>query len=306
MINLTISFGGLTAVNNVSFQVEKNSIFSIIGPNGSGKTTIFNLISGIYKPNEGRVLLEGENLVGLTPDRIARKGIARTFQNIELFGKATVMDNLMLGRHIHMKTGCFQRGLSVGQTVPRLPGRKSNTGSWLKKSSIFWTSNRCGTSTWANLPYGKRKLVELGRALALEPKVLCLDEPSAGMNTEEKEDLSIWVKDIREDYQVTILLIEHDMNMVMGISDRILAINHGVKITEGVTPGSANSSGSDQGLSGRGDLMLKVNNIETWYDLIRALHGISFEVEEGNIVALLGSNGAGKTTTLKTVMRLVV
>ena len=104
---LTIRFGGLTAVNDVSFQVEKNSIFSIIGPNGSGKTTIFNLISGIYKPNEGRILLDGENLVGLTPDRIARKGIARTFQNIELFGKATVMDNLMLGRHIHMKTGVF-------------------------------------------------------------------------------------------------------------------------------------------------------------------------------------------------------
>ena len=230
---LTISFGGLTAVNNVSFQVEKNSIFSIIGPNGSGKTTIFNLISGIYKPNEGRVLLDGENLVGLTPDRIARKGIARTFQNIELFGKATVMDNLMLGRHIHMKTGVFSgafmwgKGSSAAREEIKHREFVENIVDFLDLQSVR-------DQYVGNLPYGKRKLVELGRALALEPKILCLDEPSAGMNTEEKEDLSIWVKDIREDYKVTILLIEHDMNMVMGISDRILAINHGVKITEGI------------------------------------------------------------------------
>jgi branched-chain amino acid transport system ATP-binding protein len=230
---LTISFGGLTAVNNVSFQVEKNSIFSIIGPNGSGKTTIFNLISGIYKPNEGQVILEGENLVGLTPDRIARKGIARTFQNIELFGKATVMDNLMLGRHIHMKTGVFGGAFMWGRGS-RAAREEIRHREFVETIVDFLDLQSVRDQYVGNLPYGKRKLVELGRALALEPKVLCLDEPSAGMNTEEKEDLSIWVKDIREDYQVTILLIEHDMNMVMGISDRILAINHGVKITEGV------------------------------------------------------------------------
>jgi branched-chain amino acid transport system ATP-binding protein len=230
---LTISFGGLTAVNNVSFQVEKNNIFSIIGPNGSGKTTIFNLISGIYKPNEGRITLDGENLVGLTPDRIARKGIARTFQNIELFGKATVMDNLMLGRHIHMKTGVFSGALLWGRGS-RAAREEIRHRELVEGIVEFLDLQSVRDQFVGNLPYGKRKLVELGRALALEPKVLCLDEPSAGMNTEEKEDLSIWVKDIREDYQVTILLIEHDMNMVMGISDRILAINHGVKITEGI------------------------------------------------------------------------
>ena len=229
---LSISFGGLTAVNHVSFQVEKNNIFSIIGPNGSGKTTIFNLISGIYRPNEGQIILDGENLVGLTPDRIARRGIARTFQNIELFGKATVMDNLMLGRHIHMKTGVFSgaflwgRGSRAAREEIKHRERVEGIIDFLDLQSVR-------DQFVGNLPYGKRKLVELGRALALEPKILCLDEPSAGMNTEEKEDLSIWVKDIREDYRVTILLIEHDMNMVMGISDRILAINHGVKITEG-------------------------------------------------------------------------
>jgi branched-chain amino acid transport system ATP-binding protein len=230
---LTISFGGLTAVNNVSFEVENNSIFSIIGPNGSGKTTIFNLISGIYKPNEGRIVLNGENLVGLTPDRIARKGIARTFQNIELFGKATVMDNLMLGRHIHMKTGVFGGAFMWGRGS-RAAREEIRHRELVEGIVDFLDLQSVRDQFVGNLPYGKRKLVELGRALALEPKILCLDEPSAGMNTEEKEDLSIWVKDIREDYDVTILLIEHDMNMVMGISDRILAINHGVKITEGV------------------------------------------------------------------------
>ena len=231
--NLSIRFGGLKAVNNVSFSVEPNTIFSIIGPNGSGKTTIFNLISGIYAPSEGRIILEGEDIVGKTPDRIAKKGIARTFQNIELFAKATVMDNLMLGRHIHMKTGIF--------TGAAMWGRKSSAAKEeIKHREIveniidFLDLQSIRDQFVGSLPYGKRKLVELGRALALQPKVLLLDEPSAGMNTEEKEDLNIWIKDIREDYKVTILLIEHDMNMIMGISDRIFAINHGEKITEGL------------------------------------------------------------------------
>ncbi len=230
--NLSISFGGLKAVNNVSFNVEKNTIFSIIGPNGSGKTTIFNLISGIYSPDNGRVLLEDENLIGHLPDKIARRGVARTFQNIELFTNATVMDNLMLGRHIHMKTGIWS-----GATMW---GRRSKTArEEVENREIvegivdFLELQSVRDQFVANLPYGKRKLVELGRALALEPTVLLLDEPSAGMNTEEKEDLNIWIKDIKEDYRVTILLIEHDMNMIMGISDRIFAMNQGEKIVEG-------------------------------------------------------------------------
>lgn len=229
---LTISFGGLTAVNNVSFRVKQNAIYSIIGPNGSGKTTIFNLISGIYKPNEGRIMLDGENLVGLTPDRIARRGVARTFQNIELFGNATVMDNLMLGRHIHMKTGVFGGACMWGRRS-RAAQEEVRHRERVEGIIDFLDLQSVRDQFVGSLPYGKRKLVELGRALALEPKVLCLDEPSAGMNTEEKEDLSLWVRDIREDYRVTVLLIEHDMNMVMAISDRILAINHGVMITEG-------------------------------------------------------------------------
>jgi branched-chain amino acid transport system ATP-binding protein len=230
--NLSISFGGIMAVNEVSFAAERNKIFSIIGPNGSGKTTIFNIISGIYKPDTGAVVLEEENLTGYRPDKIARKGIARTFQNIQLFGNASVMDNLMLGRHIHMKTGILSGAIMGG-------ARSFTAKEELRNREIvehiidFLDLQSLRDQFVSNLPYGKRKLVELGRALALEPKVLLLDEPSAGMNTEEKDDLKIWIKDIQEDYKVTILLIEHDMNMVMGISDRILAINQGSKIMEG-------------------------------------------------------------------------
>ncbi|MBW6486696.1 MAG: ABC transporter ATP-binding protein [Syntrophobacterales bacterium] len=230
--NLSISFGGLKAVNDISFSVEKNSIFSIIGPNGSGKTTIFNMISGIYKPSHGSIICNGENLVGFSPDHIARKGVARTFQNIELFGKATVMDNLMLGRHLHMKTGVFAGAFLWGRgsfaAKEEIANRKI-----VEKIIDFLDLQSVRNSYVGNLPYGKRKLVELGRALALEPQVLLLDEPSAGMNTEEKEDLNIWIKDIQADYDVTILLIEHDMKMIMGISDRILAVNQGQKIVEG-------------------------------------------------------------------------
>jgi branched-chain amino acid transport system ATP-binding protein len=230
--NLSISFGGVKAVSSADFEVEKNSIFSIIGPNGSGKTTIFNMISGIYKPTAGRVLLDDEDMVGCRPDKIARKGIARTFQNIQLFGNASVMDNLMLGRHIHMKTGVLGGSFMWGRHSKTAKEEVKNR-EIIEHIIDFLDLQSVRDQFVSSLPYGKRKLVELGRALALEPKVLLLDEPSAGMNTEEKDDLRIWIKDIQEDYQVTILLIEHDMNMVMGISDRILAINQGVKITEG-------------------------------------------------------------------------
>ncbi len=230
--NLSISFGGVQAVHNVSFRVEKNTIFSIIGPNGSGKTTIFNLISGVYRAEKGSIRLDGEDLVGYSPDRIARKGIARTFQNIELFSNATVRDNLLLGRHIHMKTGVLSGALMWGRNSP---AAREEIRNIRKVEGIIDFLDLQGVRDQfvSNLPYGKRKLVELGRALALEPKVLLLDEPSAGMNTEEKEDLHIWIRDIQEDYKVTILLIEHDMNMVMGISDRVMAMNQGEKIIEG-------------------------------------------------------------------------
>ncbi len=230
--HLSISFGGLKAVNDVSFSVDKNEIFSIIGPNGSGKTTIFNLISGIYHPNEGSIRLEGENLVGKTPDRIAKKGVARTFQNIELFANATVMDNLMLGRHIFMHTGVFSGAFMWGKHS-RAAREEIEHREKVENIIDFLELQSVRDQFVGSLAYGKRKLIEVGRALALEPKVMLLDEPSAGMNTEEKDDLTIWIKDIREDYNVTILLIEHDMNMIMGISDRVFAMSQGQEIVLG-------------------------------------------------------------------------
>ena len=232
--NLSISFGGLKAVNDISFDVEENEIFSIIGPNGSGKTTIFNLISGIYRPDKGAIFMEGENMVGETPDRIAKRGIARTFQNIELFANATVMDNLMLGRHIHMKTGVFGGAFMFGKRS-RAAREEIEHREKVEEIIDFLELQSVRDQFVGSLAYGKRKLVEVGRALALEPKVMLLDEPSAGMNTEEKDDLTIWIKDIQEDYKVTILLIEHDMNMIMGISDRVFAMNQGQKIVLGTT-----------------------------------------------------------------------
>jgi branched-chain amino acid transport system ATP-binding protein len=230
--NLTISFGGLRAVDKVNLNIEEGAIFSIIGPNGAGKTTIFNCISGLYKPNTGAIFFKGEDIVGLKPHSIAKKGIARTFQNIELFSRMTVMENLMLGRHLHMKTGIwtgatfYRRGSRAAQEEIKHRERVEHIIDLLDLQAAR-------NQFVGGLPYGTQKLVELGRALALEPSLLLLDEPSAGMNSEEKQDLIFWVKDIQDELGVTILLIEHDMKMVMDISDIILAINFGKPITEG-------------------------------------------------------------------------
>ena len=230
--SLSISFGGLVAVDDVSLDVKQGSIFSVIGPNGAGKTTIFNCISGLYKPDSGKVIFRGENIVGLKPHRVAQKGIARTFQNIELFSRMTTMENLMLGRHLHMKTGIlsgstfFRRGSRAAQEEIAHRERVEKIIDLLDLQSARG-------QFVGGLPYGTQKLIELGRALALEPELLLLDEPSAGMNSEEKQDLIFWIKDIQDEFGVTILLIEHDMKMVMDISDRILVINFGKPIAEG-------------------------------------------------------------------------
>jgi len=229
---LSISFGGLVAVDRVSFQVESGSIFSIIGPNGAGKTTIFNCISGLYKPDSGKILFNGEDMTGLKPHRVAQKGIARTFQNIELFSRMTTMENLMLGRHIHMKTGVWS-GATFFRRGSKAAREEIEHRARVEKIIDLLDLQSARNQFVGSLPYGTQKLIELGRALALEPKLLLLDEPSAGMNSEEKQDLIFWVKDIQDELGVTILLIEHDMKMVMDISDRILVINFGRPIIEG-------------------------------------------------------------------------
>lgn len=230
--DLSISFGGLKAVDKVSLTLEQGTIFSIIGPNGAGKTTIFNCINGLYVPDHGKIMFKGEDITRLKPYKIAMKGIARTFQNIELFSRMTTMENLMLGRHLHIKTGILS-----GATFFRRRSRaaleevkhRERIEHIIDLLDLQYTRNQFVGS----LPYGTQKLIELGRALALEPELLLLDEPSAGMNTEEKQDLIFWIKDIQDELGVTILLIEHDMRMVMDISDSILAINFGKPIGQG-------------------------------------------------------------------------
>jgi branched-chain amino acid transport system ATP-binding protein len=233
---LTISFGGLRAVDRVSFNVKPGTIFSIIGPNGAGKTTIFNCVSGLYKPDVGAIIFKGEEITGLKPHKVAQKGIARTFQNIELFSRMTVMENLMLGRHIHMKTGVW-RGATFYRRDCKAAKEEIEHRERVEKIIDLLDLQSARNQFVGALPYGTQKLVELGRALALEPELLLLDEPSAGMNSEEKQDLIFWIKDIQDELGVTILLIEHDMKMVMDISDRVLAINFGKPITGDVPDG---------------------------------------------------------------------
>jgi branched-chain amino acid transport system ATP-binding protein len=230
--DLSIQFGGVRALDNISFEVKKGEVYAIIGPNGAGKTTLFNCINGIYKPNAGEVYFKDKKVLGRKPDRVARLGIARTFQNIELFNNMNTMENIMLGRHLFMKTGLLRGAF--------LWGKKSFAGSEeiahrrkVEEIIDFLDLQAARNKLVGGLPYGIQKQIELGRALAMEPELLLLDEPCAGMNSEEKQDMIFWVKDIQDELGITILLIEHDMNMVMDISDRILALNFGSPITEG-------------------------------------------------------------------------
>jgi len=225
-------FGGLTAIDGVSFSIDDGSLFSIIGPNGAGKTTLFNCISGLYRPTNGSIHVGGENVVGKRPHQIASMGVARTFQNIELFSHVTTIDNLMLGRHIHMRTGIW-RGAVMCFRKSRAAIEECEHRERVEHIIDLLELEAARDTPVSALPYGVQKKIELGRALALDPRVLLLDEPSAGMTAEERQDLMYWIGDIRADFGVSILMIEHHMQMVMGISDRVLAINFGRPIVEG-------------------------------------------------------------------------
>ena len=230
--DLSISFGGLEALSKISFEARKGSIFAIIGPNGAGKTTLFNCINGIYRPDKGRIIFKDKDIQGKKPHWIAKLGIARTFQNIELFSHMSTMDNLMLGRHNHIRTGLFRGAIMWGKASRA--GREEIAHRERVEAIIdLLDLQAVRNKLVGGLPYGTQKQVELGRALALEPELLLLDEPCAGMNSEEKQDMIFWIKDIQDELGVTTLLIEHDMKMVMDISDRILVINFGSPITEG-------------------------------------------------------------------------
>ncbi len=236
---LGISFGGVKALHAVGLALAPREILALIGPNGAGKTTVFNCISGLYRPDVGRIVLGGTEIQGLRPHRIARRGVARTFQNIELFRHMTTVDNLLLGRHLHMNTGLLAGMALFG---PRTPAARDEMHHRKKVEEIidFLDLQAVRSQRVGNLPYGVQKVIELGRALAMEPRVLLLDEPAAGMNLEEKQDLRIWIEDISTMFDVSILLIEHDMQFVGDLADRVIALNYGEIIATG-TPAEVRS-----------------------------------------------------------------
>jgi branched-chain amino acid transport system ATP-binding protein len=220
---ISIRFGGIRAVDAVSFQVEPGEVFSIIGPNGAGKTTIFNLISRIYQPTAGRLVFDGQDITRTPAHRIASLGIARTFQNIELFTNATLLQNLLIGRHCHAQASFLaQLGFLPSARREEITHREK-----VEDVIAFLDLERYRDTLIANLPYGVRKVVELGRALCTEPRLLLLDEPSSGLNLEETEVMGFWIDDIKKDLGITVIMVEHDMNLVRQVSDRVMALNYG-------------------------------------------------------------------------------
>jgi branched-chain amino acid transport system ATP-binding protein len=228
--NVSLKFGGVNALLDITFEVNKGEILSIIGPNGAGKTCIINTITGFYHPWRGKVYFEGEKITGLPPHKVCILGVARTFQNIELFTGLSVLDNLLAARHIYVKPNLLSCAIYYGLAQKEeIKERKivEDIIDFLEMEAIRKQEVKI-------LPYGQRKRVELGRALALEPKIILLDEPTAGMNLEEKEDMVRFILDINEERETTIILVEHDMDIVMDISDRIIVFDFGNKIAEGV------------------------------------------------------------------------
>ncbi|MED5618823.1 ABC transporter ATP-binding protein [Ideonella sp. BN130291] len=227
--NLSVRFGGVLAVNKVSFDVRQGEVFTLIGPNGAGKTTVFNLISRIYTPTTGELHFEGQLLNAVAPHAVAGLGIARTFQNIELFEHATVLQNLLIGRHVHRQTNVWQEMLFTrrARDAERATRRK------VEEVIDFLDLQHHRESLVMGLPYGVRKVVELARALCTEPKLLLLDEPSSGLNPDETGDMAFWIHDIRNELGITVLMVEHDMGLVSKVSDRVLAMNQGEVLATG-------------------------------------------------------------------------
>jgi branched-chain amino acid transport system ATP-binding protein len=237
---LTVRFGGVVAVNKVSFEVRRGEVFTLIGPNGAGKTTVFNLISRIYTPTEGHIDYAGPGgqvrLTDQPPHQIAGLGIARTFQNIELFEHATVLQNLLIGRHTHRGTGFWSELLFTRATR----AAEKHARQKVEEVIDFLDLQKYRETLVAGLPYGVRKVVEMARALCTEPRLLLLDEPSSGLNVEETDDMAFWIADIKNVLGITVLMVEHDMSLVSKVSDRVLAMSQGEELATG-TPAQVQS-----------------------------------------------------------------
>ncbi|WP_298232431.1 ABC transporter ATP-binding protein [uncultured Azohydromonas sp.] len=227
--NITLRFGGVKALTDISFDVREHEIRSIIGPNGAGKSSMLNCINGVYQPQEGSITLRGQSFRNMNPRQVAEAGVARTFQNLALFKGMSVLDNIMTGRNLRMKSNLFQQALRLGPALREEVEHRAVVERIIDFLEIQpWRKTPVG-----RLPYGLQKRVDLGRALAMEPSLLLLDEPMAGMNVEEKQDMCRFILDVNDEFGTTIVLIEHDMGVVMDISDRVVVLDYGKKIGDG-------------------------------------------------------------------------
>ena len=323
-------FGGLVAVRSLDFVLEQGVIASVIGPNGAGKTTFFNCIAGFYRIDEGRILLDGTEIHRLPSHQIAHLGLARTYQNIRLFNGMTTLENVLVGEHQHLDTNWVQ-------AIFRTRAVKNEEEAAIREANrLLEFVGLKGKSEWqaSSLPYGDQRRLEIARALATRPRLLLLDEPTAGMNPNETAEMTGLIRRLRDDLGITILLIEHEMRVVMGISDRITVLDYGERIAEGTASEIQQDARVIEAYLGRaatpkpadagpvvaggpapppppppGELtamvLLEVNDLHVYYGSIHAIKGVTLIVNQGEIVTLIGANGAGKTTTLNTICGLL-
>ncbi len=301
---VTLRFGGVVALDDVTFDVMPGQIAGLIGPNGAGKTTLFNCLSRLYQPSAGEILFEDQSVLSVPRHKIPTIGIGRTFQNVALFDRLTVLENVMVGRHSRTSAGFVENALRLPSVGREEAAVRRKAMELIEFMNLGAFTNRVA----AGLPFPIRKRVELARALAAEPKLLLLDEPAAGLNHDEVHTLEGQIRRVRDVQGVTVLLVEHHMSLVMSVSDKVVVVNFGRKIADGRPRGGPREPRGDPRLSGYRCLMtavLEAKGLSAWYGPIRALYDLDLAIEQGGVTALLGANGAGKTTTLRALCNMV-